>query len=148
MQQQQPDRLIYCCKQHGSAILSVFFILIAALVYFSVCFFSLVYLPHLNRSTLHLCYLVLLQSPFSGATTSSAILPQSFYLVGDFPVGVPPSASEYSYVNQSVTACLMLVVARRLVCHICSHCASQQQYSLNKKKEKNEEGGMPTDVSS
>lgn len=51
----------------------------------------------------------LLKSPFSASPTSPLILPPSFYLPADIPMGVCHSAVQYS---QKETVCLMLMAAR------------------------------------
>lgn len=75
------------------------------------CFFLQFICLTFHLSTLHL---PLTRPPHP---TSSILLPR-FCLLGDFPVGVLPSAPQYSHVNQRVTVCLMLMAARCLVHHL------------------------------
>ncbi len=91
---------------------------IAALKLHFQCFFHQFICLTFHLSTVDLPYLVLLECPFSASPSSSSILPPRFFLLGDFPVGVTPSAQQYSHVNQRVTVCLMLMAATCLFRHL------------------------------
>ena len=130
------------CTQHGSSHLNrlvssseyrgEIFIHIRAQSLYSKAFFS----SSLASSTSTSRVPTSSSPQFPGSPTSSSYKHHPrLYLLGDFPVGVPPSAPRYSHVNQRVTVCLMLMAARCLVRHLFrNHCASRQQQRKEKEK--------------